>query len=73
MIRSTPVLVAWPLWQQVRALAELRDVPPEALLETWIAEKLEATPEIAELVKMRHDAKKRADAEWKAKCPKVTL
>ena len=70
MIRNATVPVNWSLWSQVRALAEIQGIDAESLLELWLREKLDATPEIAELVRMRADAKKRVDTEWKTKYAK---
>lgn len=68
MIRDTNVPINGFLMAQVRLLAEQQGIDcPETLVEGWIREKLDASPEIAELVKMRAEARKQADAEWREK------
>lgn len=71
--RSAIVPINWSLWSQMHALAEIRGIDAESMLELWLRERLDTTPEIAELVRMRSDARKKADAEWRAKYTKETL
>lgn len=71
MIRDHNAPVNGWLYQQIRLLAEHRHIDSaETLLEAWIREKLDESPEIAELVSLRAKHKKLADEEWKAKYDK---
>lgn len=68
MIRDVNVPVNGYLFAQIRLLAEHKQIDsPETLLEAWIREKLDAMPEIADLVNMRAKHRKMADDEWKLK------
>lgn len=66
MIREKNIPISGWLLSQLRIFSELKGLPcAEDALELIVRERLEQTPELADLANRRAKAKKQADEEWR--------